>query len=61
MQINQENIFTLKTLHHIASFTFYLNYTNFPKEEKVGELSALSLRKGFLSYELRSFFSSFAP
>ena len=46
MQINPENISALKILNHIASSTFCLNYTNFPKEEKVGELSALSLQRG---------------
>ena len=46
MQINQENISALKIMNHIASSTFCLNYNNFPKEEKVGELSALSLQRG---------------
>ena len=60
MQINQENISALKILNHIASSTFCLNYTNFPREEKVGELSALSLQRGSKLWTL-IFFSSFAP
>ena len=37
MQINQENIFTCETVNHVVSFTFYLNYTNFPNVQKEGE------------------------
>ena len=34
IQINQENICTHEAVNHIAFFTFYLNYTNFPNVHK---------------------------
>ena len=36
IQINQENISTREAVNHIAFFTFYLNYTNFPNVHKDG-------------------------
>ena len=36
IQINQENICTHEAVNHIAFFTFYLNYTNFPNVHKDG-------------------------
>ena len=52
IKLIKKNIFTCETVKHIASFTFYLNYTNFPDVQKHGELSALKPSVGFLSYEL---------
>ena len=48
IQINQENIFTRETVNRIASFTFYLDYTNFPNAHK----TCLKLSEERLSYEL---------
>ena len=42
MKVNQENIFTRETVKHITSFTFYLNYTDFPDIPKDRELSTLN-------------------
>ena len=39
-------IFARETVNHVASFTFYLSYSNFPNIQKDGELSALSLPRG---------------
>ena len=39
-------IFACETVNHVASFTFYLSYSNFPNIQKDGELSALSLLRG---------------
>ena len=49
IQINQENIFTRETVNRIASFTFYLDYTNFPNAHKTClKLSELSKSFFFL-------------
>ena len=52
IQINQENIFIRETVNRIASFTFYLDYTNSPNAHK----TCLKLSEESLSYELWSFF-----